>query len=239
MSTVTFSDMTWTVSLTVIASSGFSQLCLWCQGFDLSHCWSLGCNKVKEAPWGWGPEGRREAPCSLRVRLMAVAEQTDHPPSLLQAQPSTEALPREHEGSGGCCRSGWRNGYSLDTSVTCLDGFIHLYRLFQVPEAIRKCQRAGITVRMVTGDNINTARAIAAKCGIIHPGEDFLCLEGKEFNRRIRNEKGEVVPNPPALPQGAAWLCPGFWLLLCALPHVCPAPAACLALQWLCASPLR
>ena len=45
---------------------------------------------------------------------------------------------------------------------------------------------------MVTGDNINTARAIAIKCGIIHPGEDFLCLEGKEFNQRIRNEKGEV-----------------------------------------------
>ncbi|KAM7063630.1 plasma membrane calcium-transporting ATPase 2 isoform 1-T4 [Molossus nigricans] len=62
----------------------------------------------------------------------------------------------------------------------------------EVPEAIRKCQRAGITVRMVTGDNINTARAIAIKCGIIHPGEDFLCLEGKEFNQRIRNEKGEI-----------------------------------------------
>ncbi|KAL8212420.1 UNVERIFIED_CONTAM: Plasma membrane calcium-transporting ATPase 2 [Gekko kuhli] len=45
---------------------------------------------------------------------------------------------------------------------------------------------------MVTGDNINTARAIAIKCGIIHPGEDFLCIEGKEFNRRIRNEKGEI-----------------------------------------------
>ncbi|KAB0389106.1 hypothetical protein E2I00_016544 [Balaenoptera physalus] len=67
-----------------------------------------------------------------------------------------------------------------------------LLGLCQVPEAIRKCQRAGITVRMVTGDNINTARAIAAKCGIIQPGEDFLCLEGKEFNRRIRNEKGEI-----------------------------------------------
>lgn len=45
---------------------------------------------------------------------------------------------------------------------------------------------------MVTGDNINTARAIASKCGILQPGDDFLCLEGKEFNRRIRNEKGEV-----------------------------------------------
>ncbi len=62
----------------------------------------------------------------------------------------------------------------------------------QVPDAIRKCQRAGITVRMVTGDNINTARAIATKCGILQPGDDFLCMEGKEFNRRIRNELGEV-----------------------------------------------
>uniref|UniRef100_A0A8C6WTR2 Calcium-transporting ATPase n=1 Tax=Neogobius melanostomus TaxID=47308 RepID=A0A8C6WTR2_9GOBI len=58
--------------------------------------------------------------------------------------------------------------------------------------AIAKCQRAGITVRMVTGDNINTARAIATKCGILLPNEDFLCLEGKEFNKQIRNDEGEV-----------------------------------------------
>lgn len=62
----------------------------------------------------------------------------------------------------------------------------------EVPNAIAKCKRAGITVRMVTGDNVNTARAIATKCGILTPGDDFLCLEGKEFNRLIRNEKGEV-----------------------------------------------
>uniref|UniRef100_A0A3P9JY75 Calcium-transporting ATPase n=1 Tax=Oryzias latipes TaxID=8090 RepID=A0A3P9JY75_ORYLA len=62
----------------------------------------------------------------------------------------------------------------------------------EVPEAIAKCQRAGIDVRMVTGDNINTARAIATKCGILQPGEEFLCIEGKEFNQQIRNDKGEV-----------------------------------------------
>jgi Ca2+ transporting ATPase len=45
---------------------------------------------------------------------------------------------------------------------------------------------------MVTGDNVNTARAIATKCGILTPKDDFLCLEGKEFNSLIRNEKGEV-----------------------------------------------
>jgi magnesium-transporting ATPase (P-type) len=46
---------------------------------------------------------------------------------------------------------------------------------------------------MVTGDNINTARSIATTCGILRPGEDFLALEGKEFNDRIRDEEGEVV----------------------------------------------
>ena len=56
----------------------------------------------------------------------------------------------------------------------------------EVPDAIAKCRNAGITVRMVTGDNVNTARSIALKCGIISPNDSFLVLEGKEFNRRIR-----------------------------------------------------
>uniref|UniRef100_A0A8C0JFE8 ATPase plasma membrane Ca2+ transporting 3 n=1 Tax=Chelonoidis abingdonii TaxID=106734 RepID=A0A8C0JFE8_CHEAB len=92
----------------------------------------------------------------------------------------------------------------------------------EVPEAIRKCQKAGITVRMVTGDNISTARAIAAKCGILQPGDDVLCLEGKDFNRRIRNEKGEHTrdkiwpqaegtarPSPPQAGGGGWWVSDG------------------------------
>ncbi|KRY88151.1 Plasma membrane calcium-transporting ATPase 3 [Trichinella pseudospiralis] len=62
----------------------------------------------------------------------------------------------------------------------------------EVPDAIKKCQRAGITVRMVTGDNVNTARSIAMQCGIIEPGSDFLILEGREFNARIRDQNGEI-----------------------------------------------
>ncbi|XP_065427080.1 plasma membrane calcium-transporting ATPase 3 [Chrysemys picta bellii] len=87
----------------------------------------------------------------------------------------------------------WENENDIVGELTCIAvvGIEDPVRP-EVPEAIRKCQKAGITVRMVTGDNINTARAIAAKCGILQPGEDFLCLEGKEFNRRIRNEKGEI-----------------------------------------------
>ncbi|XP_069094550.1 plasma membrane calcium-transporting ATPase 4 isoform X2 [Pleurodeles waltl] len=87
----------------------------------------------------------------------------------------------------------WDTENEILTDLSCIAvvGIEDPVRL-EVPDAIVKCQRAGITVRMVTGDNINTARAIATKCGILLPGEDFLCLEGKEFNRLIRNEKGEV-----------------------------------------------
>ena len=62
----------------------------------------------------------------------------------------------------------------------------------EVPAAIRKCKEAGITVRMVTGDNVNTARSIARQCGILTPHDDFLILEGKEFNARIRDENGDI-----------------------------------------------
>lgn len=65
-------------------------------------------------------------------------------------------------------------------------------KILEVPDAITRCQRAGITVRMVTGDNINTARSIALSCGILKPNEDFIALEGKDFNARIRDQNGEV-----------------------------------------------
>ncbi|XP_035892526.1 plasma membrane calcium-transporting ATPase 1 isoform X4 [Anopheles stephensi] len=87
----------------------------------------------------------------------------------------------------------WDDEENIISNLTCLCvvGIEDPVRP-EVPEAIRKCQRAGITVRMVTGDNINTARSIATKCGILRPQDDFLILEGKEFNRRIRDSNGDI-----------------------------------------------
>eukprot|EP01062_Namystynia_karyoxenos_P005802 TRINITY_DN11_c1_g1_i2.p1 TRINITY_DN11_c1_g1~~TRINITY_DN11_c1_g1_i2.p1 ORF type:complete len:1081 (+),score=436.33 TRINITY_DN11_c1_g1_i2:133-3243(+) len=52
----------------------------------------------------------------------------------------------------------------------------------EVPLAVRNCAKAGITVRMVTGDNKATAIAIAKEAGIYDPtnGVD-LAMEGKDF----------------------------------------------------------
>ena len=37
----------------------------------------------------------------------------------------------------------------------------------EIVESVKKCEEAGIRVRMVTGDNLDTAKAIALKAGIL------------------------------------------------------------------------
>ena len=58
-----------------------------------------------------------------------------------------------------------------------------------VPEAIRKCHHAGITVRMVTGDNINTAIAISKDVGIIEPHQAGECKNIAAYYRKFVQEK--------------------------------------------------
>ncbi|KAJ5960436.1 uncharacterized protein N7479_007586 [Penicillium vulpinum] len=62
----------------------------------------------------------------------------------------------------------------------------------EVPSAIRKCHSAGVQVKMVTGDNVATATAIAASCGI--KTEDGLVMEGPKFRQLTNAEMDEVVP---------------------------------------------
>jgi Ca2+-transporting ATPase len=61
-----------------------------------------------------------------------------------------------------------------------------------VSEAVATCQRAGVMVRMVTGDNIRTARAIARGCGILT--EDGESLEGPAFRELTPQVLDEVLP---------------------------------------------
>jgi Ca2+ transporting ATPase len=87
----------------------------------------------------------------------------------------------------------WENENEIFNKLTCICivGIEDPVRP-EVPEAIKKCQTSGIVVRMVTGDNVNTATSIALKCGIIKPNDNFLVLESKEFNERIRDSDGEI-----------------------------------------------
>ena len=63
----------------------------------------------------------------------------------------------------------------------------------EVPEAVRKCQVAGVVVRMVTGDNISTAKKIAEEAGILTEGG--VALEGPEFAKMSDEDIDRVLPN--------------------------------------------
>lgn len=60
-----------------------------------------------------------------------------------------------------------------------------------VSEAVAACQKAGVIVRMVTGDNVVTARAIAKECGIYSDGK---VMEGPAFRQLSETEMDDILP---------------------------------------------
>jgi len=77
-----------------------------------------------------------------------------------------------------------------------------------IRDAVEQCRRSGINVRMVTGDNLDTAIAISREAGIITDedlatNEDgYLCMTGKQFREivggitSIQEEDGKRTDHP-------------------------------------------
>ncbi|GFS36939.1 autoinhibited Ca(2+)-ATPase, isoform 4 [Actinidia rufa] len=62
----------------------------------------------------------------------------------------------------------------------------------EVKSAVQTCLAAGITVRMVTGDNINAAKGIAKECGILT--DDGLAIEAPALRAILLKQFLELMP---------------------------------------------
>jgi magnesium-transporting ATPase (P-type) len=82
---------------------------------------------------------------------------------------------------------------TIEEELTCL-GIVGIKDPLrpEVKGAIDTCRRAGITVRMVTGDNILTAKFIARDCGILT--DDGTAIEGKDFRVLSDEEIDKLLP---------------------------------------------
>ncbi|QCD80324.1 Ca2+-transporting ATPase [Vigna unguiculata] len=65
-----------------------------------------------------------------------------------------------------------------------------------VRDAVQLCQKAGVKVKMVTGDNVKTAKAIAVECGIlgsISEATEPIIIEGKTFRALTDQGREQIV----------------------------------------------
>ncbi|KAH1147535.1 hypothetical protein GLYMA_15G167500v4 [Glycine max] len=65
-----------------------------------------------------------------------------------------------------------------------------------VKQAVELCQKAGVKVKMVTGDNVKTAKAIALECGILNSYADATepnIIEGKTFRGYSDAQRDEIA----------------------------------------------
>jgi Ca2+-transporting ATPase len=80
------------------------------------------------------------------------------------------------------------DGLSLD----CIVGITDPLR-YDVKGAVRLAQEAGVTVRMVTGDNLTTASAIARQCGILT--DEGMAIEGTDFRKMKPADVDDLLPD--------------------------------------------
>ncbi|PTB81726.1 cation transporting ATPase [Trichoderma longibrachiatum ATCC 18648] len=64
-----------------------------------------------------------------------------------------------------------------------------------VPAAVQDCRTASVSVKMVTGDNLETAKAVGLACGILKssPEEQGLVMEGKQFRQLSPEQKAAIA----------------------------------------------
>lgn len=94
----------------------------------------------------------------------------------------------------------YNNSNNKNNSGLILDGIFGIQDPLRegVKDSVLQCQSAGVTVRMVTGDNLTTAKVIAKNCNILNDSianNDNCAMEGPKFRQLTPEERVKVLPN--------------------------------------------
>ncbi|GKV43755.1 hypothetical protein SLEP1_g51007 [Rubroshorea leprosula] len=77
-----------------------------------------------------------------------------------------------------------------------------------VRQTVEDCkQNTGVHIKLITGDNVLTAKAIAIECGILQPDEEMessAVMEAKEFIRKCTSEQGKEIIDKICVVAGAS-----------------------------------
>jgi Ca2+-transporting ATPase len=88
------------------------------------------------------------------------------------------------------------NGYTL-IAVVGINDPIRL----GVKDVVQTCLAAGVTIAMVTGDDMNVARTIATECGILtNSDSSHSTIEGQRFRNLSTWEMEDIIPSIQVLP---------------------------------------
>jgi Ca2+-transporting ATPase len=89
--------------------------------------------------------------------------------------------------------SDWDDPRAVETNLTVIGvaGIVDPLRP-EVPHSVEMCRRAGVTVRMVTGDYIGTAKAVARQCGILT--DDGVAISGADFSALSKLDLLTLLP---------------------------------------------
>lgn len=90
----------------------------------------------------------------------------------------------------------WKDPNTVEKDITII-GIVGIQDPLrpEVKQAVANCRRAGVIVRMVTGDYIKTAKAIAKECGILDESLGETAIEGKDFAALDKLKMLELCPN--------------------------------------------
>lgn len=86
-----------------------------------------------------------------------------------------------------------------DRKMMIMDGIVGIQDPLKegVPESVLRCKQAGVSVRMVTGDNLITAKAISKSCNILTSEDlsnEYAFMEGPAFRKLSVQERDKVAP---------------------------------------------